>query len=62
MASAAGVSVGAVQTITDLSQPVVEPAPYEMAAGSAAASAVPPLQAGTEQVSVDVSVVYTLAG
>jgi uncharacterized protein YggE len=62
MASAAGVSVGAVQTITDLSEPVVEPAPTDMAAGSAALSALPPLQAGTEQVSVDVSVVYAIAG
>jgi len=62
MASAAGVSVGAVQTITDLSQPVVEPEPTAMAAEGAGAAAIPPLQAGTEQVTVDVSVAYTIAG
>jgi len=63
MAAAAGVSVGAVQTITDLSQPGVEPVPTDLQApGAAASAALPPLQAGTEQVSVDVSVVYAIAG
>jgi len=59
VADAAGVSLGAVQTITDLSQPVVE-TPVS-AQASAPAAALPPLQAGTEQVSVDVSVVYAIA-
>jgi uncharacterized protein YggE len=62
MAAAAGVSVGAVQTITDLSQPGVEPVPTDVEAASAGAAALPPLQAGTEQVTVDVSVVFAIAG
>jgi uncharacterized protein YggE len=62
MAAAAGVSVGTVQTITDLSQPDVEPVPTDLAASAAGAAALPPLQAGTEQVTVDVSVVFAIAG
>jgi uncharacterized protein len=61
MAAAAGVSVGPVQTITDLSQPVVEPMPAGLSAASAAPAALPPLQAGTEQLTFDVSVVYAIA-
>jgi uncharacterized protein YggE len=61
MAAAAGVSVGAVQTITDLSQPGVEPVPTDVQASAAGATALPPLQAGTEQVTVDVSVVFAIA-
>src|SRR5580704_18840369 len=48
MAAAAGVSVGAVQTITDLSQPGVEPVPTDVQASAAGLAALPPLQAGTE--------------
>jgi uncharacterized protein YggE len=62
MAAAAGVSVGAVQTITDLSQPGVEPVPTDVQASAAGLAALPPLQAGTEQVTVDVSVVFAIAG
>jgi len=61
MADAAGVSVGAVQTITDLSQPGVEPVPTDLSAAASGVAALPPLQAGTEQVTVDVSVVFAIA-
>jgi uncharacterized protein YggE len=58
MADAAGVRLGEVQTVTDVAQPVVTPAAAMGQAGSAAA--LPPLQAGTEQLTVDVSVVYAI--
>jgi len=59
MADAAGVGVGQVRTITDLTQ---SPSPmYSAAPAASAGSSAVPLQAGTEQLSVQVSVVVDIA-
>jgi uncharacterized protein len=63
MAGAAGVGLGPLRVVTDVTQPQVFPYAAASAAASAAApSSVPvPVQAGTEQVSADVTVTYDVA-
>jgi len=63
MAAAAGVTLGRVRTITDMTQPVITPQ-LNQASGSAGGSgAAPPVpfQPGTEQLAVQVTVVYDIA-
>ncbi|GAC1538463.1 MAG: SIMPL domain-containing protein [Acidimicrobiales bacterium] len=62
MAQAAGVALGAVRAITDVSQPPVQPM-YRGAAGGAAgvnSNAAAPLQPGTQRLTVSVVVVFDL--
>lgn len=66
MADAAGVGLGAVRTITDVTQPAVMPAylmgPQPAASGAAGASApATPLQPGSERLTVQVVVVFDIA-
>ncbi len=60
MAAAAGVALGPLRAVTDASQPQVVPYAQSMGAASAAApSSVPvPVQAGTEEVTAEVTVSY----
>ncbi|GAC1306024.1 MAG: SIMPL domain-containing protein [Acidimicrobiales bacterium] len=63
MAQAAGVTLGPVRAITDVSQPQIQPM-YFGAAGAAAGvanSSAPPLQPGTQRLTVSVLVVFDLA-
>lgn len=62
MAQAAGVTLGAVRAITDVSPPQIQPM-YLGAAGGAAgvtSNAAPPLQPGTQRLTVSVVVVFDL--
>jgi uncharacterized protein len=62
MADAAGVRLGEVRTVTDMTQPALVPAGVASGgAASASPDALPPLQAGSEQLTVDVTVVYDIA-
>jgi uncharacterized protein YggE len=65
MAAAAGVTLGEVQTITDETQPQTTYPEFaaNSSAGGVGSPAIPvPLQAGQEQLSAEVSVVYEIAG
>jgi len=59
IASGAHTSLGRILRVTDQEQQAVPPPPYLFANGAAAKSSVP-LQPGTEQLSVQVSVVFAL--
>jgi uncharacterized protein YggE len=60
MADAAGVALGPLQAITDATPPQVLPA-YGPEAAAAAQPSVPvPVQAGTEQVTADLTVTYDI--
>ena len=60
MAAAAGVTLGPIRTVTDVSQPQVVPYTPSMGAASAAApsSVAVPVQPGTEEVTAEVTVSY----
>jgi hypothetical protein len=59
-AKAAGVSVGKVLTISEVSAPVVQPMPmYAMRAAAADSSAVP-VESGQQQLSLNVTVIYEI--
>ena len=62
LASASGTRVGPVEKITDNEQVTNPPTPIVGFAPSAARASAVPVQAGTEQVSDQVSVVYVLEG
>ena len=59
-AGAAKVSVGQVLTISEVSSPVLTPQYYAASDKSAAAGAPTPVQPGTQDLTVDVTVVYEL--
>ncbi|GAC1593711.1 MAG: SIMPL domain-containing protein [Acidimicrobiales bacterium] len=63
MAQAAGVTLGPVRAITDVSQPQMQPMYFGAAgaAGGVASNAAPPLQPGTQRLTVNVVVVFDLA-
>ena len=60
LAKAAGVSITGVASITEQSENVPVPVPYFAAAGGADKAASTPVQAGTNEVDVSVSVVYLI--
>jgi hypothetical protein len=65
MADAAGVTLGQVRTITDVTAPAVTPqfnAVAGAASGAAGSPAPVPFQPGSEQLGVEVTVVYDIAG
>jgi uncharacterized protein YggE len=59
LASGAGVALGAIVSITDNTQTSTTP-PISYAVGAPEAGSAVPVQAGSEQLSVSVSVVYQL--
>jgi uncharacterized protein YggE len=61
LASGAGVALGPIVSITDNTQTSTTP-PISYAVGAPEASSAVPVQAGSEQLSVSVSVVYQLGG
>jgi uncharacterized protein YggE len=60
LAKAAGVSITGVAAITEQSENVPVPVPYLPTAGAADKAASTPVQAGTNEVDVSVSVVYLI--
>lgn len=60
LASAAGVTLGRVRSITEIGSGV-PPTPWPMAKGGSADFAAPPIQPGTEELTVSVAVVYDIA-
>jgi uncharacterized protein YggE len=60
LADAAGVKLGALQSLVEDSTPVGPPIEAKAAAPSSAADAAPPIQPGTETLSVDVTLVYAI--
>lgn len=60
LAEAAGVKLGALQSLVEDSTPVGPPIEARAAAPSSAGDAAPPIQPGTETLSVDVTLVYAI--
>jgi hypothetical protein len=60
LASAAGVRITSVQSITETSQPIVYPVPYAGEAARAADGSTP-IQTGTNEIAVTVAVVYVIS-
>ena len=60
LAEAAGVKLGALQSLVEDSTPVGPPIEAKAAAPSSAGDAAPPIQPGTETLSVDVTLVYAI--
>ncbi len=61
LADAAGVKVGAIRSIDDTNSQVITPTPYATFGAARAAADSVPVQAGTQKLSVDVSVVVDIA-
>lgn len=60
LASAAGVSIGGVASISETVSPIPYPVYYGGARDEAAANPSTPVEAGTNEVSVSVTVVYLI--
>jgi uncharacterized protein YggE len=62
LADAAGVKLGAVQKIDDTGTVVPQPLQYDNLASGASAKEAAPIQAGSQQLSVDVTVTFAVSG
>jgi uncharacterized protein YggE len=63
LADAAGVKLGGLRSLSEIGQPTSWPVRYDAAAGAAAtpSAAAVPVQAGTQELTVEVTVVYDVA-
>jgi uncharacterized protein YggE len=60
LASAAGVTISGVDSIAEVSSTVPYPVPYAAAAGAAKDAASTPIQPGTTEIDISVTVVYVI--